>query len=104
MKPGDIPLYMSVILIILQVFSDGNHRTGFKYLKDRSHLNYTEEEFKHFVKAFREQFSDHSYDHSGKANIDNFFLIDFVDSFRKYRTHTEKNLMKGGGKKNTSNT
>tara|TARA_Y100000389_G_scaffold144831_1_gene143233 strand:- start:2002 stop:2982 length:981 start_codon:yes stop_codon:yes gene_type:complete len=98
LEKGDENLYMSIILITLQVFSDGNHRTGFKYFKGE-YMDY--KEFNILVEGFRSQFIDHYYDYYNEINGDKFF-DSFVDSFSKYKMLKGPSNTKNPKKSNTS--
>lgn len=90
-------IYVAVLLVTLQVFSDGNHRTSYFYLKNKIYVNKTE--YMKMVEKFRREFNDYDY-----RNFDEDYIGIFLENFLKsLKPHINKaTKLTQGGKKSGS--
>tara|TARA_Y100000389_G_C17469834_1_gene529312 strand:+ start:2627 stop:3340 length:714 start_codon:yes stop_codon:yes gene_type:complete len=87
-------IYVAVLLVTLQVFSNGNHRTSYFYLKNKIYVNKTE--YMKMVEKFRREFNDYDYTNLDEEYI-GIFLEDFLNSLKPYINKATK-LTQGGEK------
>lgn len=92
-RKTDVHIYISAILVTLQVFGDGNHRTAYQYLKNQIYI--TKNEYMKLIVNFRKKFNDHDYSRFDNKRAE-YFVNDVVKQFGPY---IEKSLLKGGSKK-----
>lgn len=92
-RKSDVHIYISAILVAVQVFSDGNHRTAYQYLKNQIYI--TKNEYMKLIMNFRKNFRDHDYSTFDNKQAE-YFVDDVVKQFGPY---IEKSLLKGGSKK-----
>ena len=88
-------VYLACLLVTLQVFSDGNHRTAYDFLKNKIYIR--KDDFMKLIKDFRTDFRDSDYTNYDEES-NNIMLLNFAKSLKPYINKRIKHTT-GGYKK-----